>query len=100
MSILSRALPYRQPRLSHLDAEGARRRTTRRFPLRSHSSSRRSAEHTSELQSLMRISYAGFCLKKKTTNTHHTNTHTSQQHPSYTCTYFNTIQTRKPTHTH
>src|SRR3546814_2396072 len=26
---------------------------------------RRSEEHTSELQSLMRISYAGFCLKKK-----------------------------------
>src|SRR3546814_2547340 len=32
----------------------------------------RSEEHTSELQSLMRISYAVFCLKKKTT--------TSQQH--------------------
>src|SRR3546814_5402586 len=37
----------------------------------------RSEEHTSELQSLMRISYAVFCLKKKnknqlTTNTHHT----------------------------
>src|SRR3546814_9653037 len=31
---------------------------------------RRSEEHTSELQSLMRISYAVFCLKKKTTNTH------------------------------
>src|SRR3546814_301008 len=30
----------------------------------------RSEEHTSELQSLMRISYAVFCLKKKTT-THH-----------------------------
>src|SRR3546814_6741178 len=29
---------------------------------------RRSEEHTSELQSLMRISYAVFCLKKKTTN--------------------------------
>src|SRR3546814_6107426 len=29
----------------------------------------RSEEHTSELQSLMRISYAVFCLKKKT-NTH------------------------------
>src|SRR3546814_3337448 len=28
----------------------------------------RSEEHTSELQSLMRISYAVFCLKKKTTN--------------------------------
>src|SRR3546814_9408840 len=30
---------------------------------------RRSEEHTSELQSLMRISYAVFCLKKKTTVT-------------------------------
>src|SRR3546814_2643054 len=29
----------------------------------------RSEEHTSELQSLMRISYAVFCLKKQTTNT-------------------------------
>src|SRR3546814_10741999 len=29
---------------------------------------RRSEEHTSELQSLMRISSAVFCLKKKTTN--------------------------------
>src|SRR3546814_9149660 len=29
---------------------------------------RRSEEHTSELQSLMRISYTVFCLKKKTTN--------------------------------
>src|SRR3546814_10523525 len=28
---------------------------------------RRSEEHTSELQSLMRISYAVFCLKKKNT---------------------------------
>src|SRR3546814_5923556 len=30
----------------------------------------RSEEHTSELQSLMRISYAVSCLKKKTTNNH------------------------------
>src|SRR3546814_966909 len=30
----------------------------------------RSEEHTSELQSLMRISYAVFCLKKKTHTTH------------------------------
>src|SRR3546814_3334432 len=37
----------------------------------------RSEEHTSELQSLMRISYAVFCLKKKTTtnNSEH-NIHT------------------------
>src|SRR3546814_5255634 len=34
---------------------------------------RRSEEHTSELQSLMRISYAVFCLKKKTTHTNRTN---------------------------
>src|SRR3546814_7097340 len=32
---------------------------------------RRSEEHTSELQSLMRISYAVFCLKKKKTNSQH-----------------------------
>src|SRR3546814_4371347 len=30
-----------------------------------HYAPRRSEEHTSELQSLMRISYAVFCLKKK-----------------------------------
>src|SRR3546814_10299525 len=32
----------------------------------------RSEEHTSELQSLMRISYAVFCLKKKKHTNHHT----------------------------
>src|SRR3546814_2086738 len=32
------------------------------------SGTKRSEEHTSELQSLMRISYAVFCLKKKTYN--------------------------------
>src|SRR3546814_17729833 len=42
----------------------ARRRCSwRARPTRS---SRRSEEHTSELQSLMRISYAVFCLKQKT----------------------------------
>src|SRR3546814_3847843 len=35
-----------------------------------HRPSARSEEHTSELQSLMRISYAVFCLKKKKTNKH------------------------------
>src|SRR3546814_2929808 len=33
-----------------------------------HDGQPRSEEHTSELQSLMRISYAVFCLKKKNTN--------------------------------
>src|SRR3546814_1756062 len=35
----------------------------------------RSEEHTSELQSLMRISYAVFCLKKKKCNHHEKKTH-------------------------
>src|SRR3546814_5352294 len=37
----------------------------------------RSEEHTSELQSLMRISYAVFCLKKKNTNEHTPTIHLS-----------------------
>src|SRR3546814_9281757 len=39
---------------------------------------RRSEEHTSELQSLMRISYAVFCLKKKTHNKRHNQIHPPQ----------------------
>src|SRR3546814_2095143 len=35
----------------------------------------RSEEHTSELQSLMRISYAVFCLNKKNNNTKNSATH-------------------------
>src|SRR3546814_1641444 len=42
----------------------------------------RSEEHTSELQSLMRISYAVFCLKKKNTTT--STIHISQQPSSTT----------------
>src|SRR3546814_2029251 len=39
----------------------------------------RSEEHTSELQSLMRISYAVFCLNKKKKNTKSTNYNKSQK---------------------
>src|SRR3546814_9086550 len=39
----------------------------------------RSEEHTSELQSLMRISYAIFCLIKKINKLHHTR-HTDLRH--------------------
>src|SRR3546814_5833231 len=42
----------------------------------------RSEEHTSELQSLMRSSYAVFCLKKK--NTNNTKTITKSQSPTQT----------------
>src|SRR3546814_10770500 len=47
----------------------------------------RSEEHTSELQSLMRISYAVFCLKKKKSTQRSTH-HTKQQR---TTTYNNMI---------
>src|SRR3546814_2592156 len=43
----------------------------------------RSEEHTSELQSLMRISYAVFCLKKtKQNQTYHAILHTKTTHTS------------------
>src|SRR3546814_7569899 len=45
----------------------------------------RSEEHTSELQSLMRISYAVFCLKKKKQTIRH-NTHVTHNH-TYTNTH-------------
>src|SRR3546814_2609473 len=53
----------RHPRLATIWSNDDERCTTR------------SEEHTSELQSLMRISYAVFCLKKKKTqiNSHTTN---------------------------
>src|SRR3546814_1041701 len=45
----------------------------------------RSEEHTSELQSLMRISYAVFCLKKKKTIiTYVSNTQYNSAHSSFT----------------
>src|SRR3546814_4533042 len=48
-------------------AKRPRRERQRRRPRRT---APRSEEHTSELQSLMRISYAVFCLKKKHITTH------------------------------
>src|SRR3546814_6607211 len=53
--------------LSRLEAQGA---ATPQLDLFA-----RSEEHTSELQSLMRISYAVFCLKKKKTTTTIANRH-------------------------
>src|SRR3546814_6824524 len=46
-----------------------RRRHRDRADRQQHAAITRSEEHTSELQSLMRISYAVFCLKKKNTQT-------------------------------
>src|SRR3546814_3314447 len=57
---------------------------------------RRSEEHTSELQSLMRISYAVFCLKKKilmnTVDLYHTRSTTHQRQ-------LNTYSTTRMTNT-
>src|SRR3546814_1297114 len=53
-------------RAAHLDRR--RRTRSRRHHLSGGHHLARSEEHTSELQSLMRISYAVFCLKKKKTN--------------------------------
>src|SRR3546814_8495047 len=53
--------------LSHLDAIACHRSPPRANPFPCHKGIRwigRSEEHTSELQSIMRISYAVFCLKK------------------------------------
>src|SRR3546814_3474402 len=47
---------------------------TVRQGLRSRQKAARSEEHTSELQSLMRISYAVFCLKKKNDTDKHAQT--------------------------
>src|SRR3546814_4951338 len=57
-----RAAPDASPPSHCVRGPAARARAASR-PDRS--PSRRSEEHTSELQSLMRISYAVFCLKKK-----------------------------------
>src|SRR3546814_9387768 len=52
------------PRRHHRERQAAHRQAEGRHARRG-----RSEEHTSELQSLMRISYAVFCLKKKKTYT-------------------------------
>src|SRR3546814_10905153 len=63
-----------------------RSRTPLRTPQPFASPDHRSEEHTSELQSLMRTSYAVFCLKKKQklTNTKYTNNVFIYQQNHYT----------------
>src|SRR3546814_8828990 len=59
------ALRYRHPSPCPARTRSARRPCPVPAPPRGRQVERRSEEHTSELQSLMRISYAVFCLKKK-----------------------------------
>src|SRR3546814_6383064 len=66
--------PFHPAHAGNLPCRQRRARTSRRHRARTRARTdsadaipvRRSEEHTSELQSLMRISYAVFCLKKKT----------------------------------
>src|SRR3546814_20913815 len=60
---LRRGSAHHQQQRPPRGAFSARRQRRRQQPDVVHD--RRSEEHTSELQSLMRISYAVFCLKKK-----------------------------------
>src|SRR3546814_10473411 len=62
--IASRREQHGAPGLAPGQGAGAERRNEAR-PHQRRLAAARSEEHTSELQSLMRISYAVFCLKKK-----------------------------------
>src|SRR3546814_2914637 len=69
--VQQRHVGHQAQRRQHEDADDRHRRSDLQDAL---SGCCRSEEHTSELQSLMRISYAVFCLKKKkTTIIHHIN---------------------------
>src|SRR3546814_9075227 len=59
----------------------------------------RSEEHTSELQSLMRISYAVFCLKKKKNNNYRLISHIFQHRLNTSTTTELLTYTQKPHHT-
>src|SRR3546814_6053972 len=62
----------------------------------------RSEEHTSELQALMRISYAVFCLKKKTNTTFRSQQHNYEHHLitwPYTAVYGQQITKSHSKHT-
>src|SRR3546814_3892275 len=68
---------YRPARQGDGSAQGHRRTRQFRARLDAHD---RSEEHTSELQSLMRISYAVFCLKKKKTKHYNRVKHSKHKH--------------------
>src|SRR3546814_6914394 len=72
----------RSPAFCDTPADACRGPGQHRHPDGPGEGTRRSEEHTSELQSLMRISYAVFCLKKKkplTTTKHYNHTHSQHK---------------------
>src|SRR3546814_1656165 len=69
--------PFSDAALKRAGMDYAVRANVRRHP--DWGAFERSEEHTSELQSLMRISYAVFCLKKKKRNNNRLNTESTKQ---------------------
>src|SRR3546814_10043316 len=78
--ILGRWMPMPVVKVEDKEMSAQRKELSARLALTPRSGPR-SEEHTSELQSLMRISYAVFCLKKKNAPT---NKHTNKQCTSTT----------------
>src|SRR3546814_6783697 len=101
---LFRSPLYGLPKSLHLVQSGIGRRFSLLFKPLLHAAkatfelgvgpSERSEEHTSELQSLMRISYAVFCLKKKKKNNiiYYIHIHISNRNHRYKKYYHNIIQ--------
>src|SRR3546814_1170334 len=73
----------RATNISHFPAASGTRATRRRQFLRL--SWKRSEEHTSELQSLMRNSYAVFCLKKQNTEENQSRLKTINRSSHHNC---------------
>src|SRR3546814_7761332 len=87
-----RLRPHPRPNRYLPDLDTPRASRARDLPIHGEYS-HRSEEHTSELQSLMRISYAVFCLKNKTKKTNTT------QHTKSYCTNKNTNNKQNNIHT-
>src|SRR3546814_10843249 len=70
IELAARSLPVGRRRCTKRRHRSGRQRAE--FDQLADDGGRRSEEHTSELQSLIRISYAVFCLQKKNTTHHYT----------------------------
>src|SRR3546814_1578178 len=76
--------PTRKSRRCSTSSQPSASPNQRRLSAGSAQAAKRSEEHTSELQSLMRISYAVFCLKKKKKMQHQRHKDNETHNASYT----------------
>src|SRR3546814_5167884 len=88
------------PLITFIDGNRSNRNIERRIAAGidpSHGAGIRSEEHTSELQSLMRSSYAVFCLKKKKKKSTYQDTNNTHGQFTYSpYTYINIISGKSP----